>query len=118
MNTAARLEGANKAFGTRVCFSGACYDAAKRHLSGPLSTRRVGDVLLKGKTEPISVTALASDHDAVWLETYAEAYNALAVCAQDAQTKFTDLGDDPLVALHLDRLSRGGTGTVFELTEK
>ena len=118
MNTAARLEGANKAFGTRVCFSGACYDAARSFLSAPLPTRRVGDVLLKGKTEPISVTALAPDQDASWLESYAAAYTSMAEGAPDARTRLAALGDDPLVVLHLDRLSRGETGTVFELTEK
>ncbi|MEM6932973.1 MAG: adenylate/guanylate cyclase domain-containing protein [Pseudomonadota bacterium] len=118
MNTAARLEGANKAFGTRVSFSGACYDAARPYQSTPLSVQPVGDVLLKGKTEPLPVLALATDRDAAWLDAYTGAYEKLADDPTGASDSFASLGDDALVALHQDRLARGETGTVFELSEK
>ncbi|MGD1922722.1 MAG: CHASE2 domain-containing protein [Paracoccaceae bacterium] len=118
MNTAARLEGANKAFGTRVSFSDACYEAAKPHLMQSLPVRAVGDVMVKGKTEPIHVLALSSDREQNWLDTYAQAYAALSESTTAAQKLFVTLGDDPLATLHLDRLARGETGTVFKLTEK
>lgn len=118
MNTAARLEGANKSFGTRVSFSGACFEAATPHLTQEMPVQPVGDVLLKGKTEPIPVLALAPDHDPAWLDAYARAYSLLSEKTGAAKEKFASLSEDPLVTLHLDRLARGATGTVFELTEK
>ena len=53
VNTAARLEGANKAFATRVLIS----DAVKARLSGSLlaSVRAVGRIAVQGRQEPIAV---------------------------------------------------------------
>ena len=84
----------------------------------PLVIQQVGEVLLKGKTEPLPVIALAADRDAAWLDAYTSAYEKLADDPARAEEGFAELGDDALVALHLDRLARGETGTVFELSEK
>ncbi len=118
MNTAARLEGANKAFGTRVCFSGACQEAAEPHLTQALPTQPVGDVLLKGKTEPINVVALAADRSARDLESYAATYSLMCSNPSKAREELAKLSDDPLARFHLDRLGMGETGTVFILREK
>ena len=54
VNLASRLEGANKAFGTRILLGAATYDAAKRSIvAKPLG--RLGVV---GKTEPVAVYEL------------------------------------------------------------
>ncbi|WP_148360674.1 adenylate/guanylate cyclase domain-containing protein, partial [Acidisphaera rubrifaciens] len=47
VNTAARLEGLNKYFGTRCCVSAATVDAA-----GERDVRPIGDIVLKGRREP------------------------------------------------------------------
>lgn len=46
VNTAARLEGANKQFGTRIMIS----DATRQRIGDGFETRPLGDVELKGKT--------------------------------------------------------------------
>lgn len=118
MNTAARLEGANKAFGTRVCFSGACLAAALPHLADAPPVQAVGEVMLKGKTEPLPVFALRADRDAAWRAAWAEAYAALGAGAPEAAARLAAMGEDPVARLHMDRLAKGETGTMFVLTEK
>lgn len=118
MNTAARLEGANKAFGTRVCFSQECYEAANPQLTQAMQTRPVGSVILKGKSEPIAIIALATDQPANRVAEYCAAFQMLTDNPQEASRRFGLLGDDTLAGLHLQRLMQGETGPVFELAEK
>jgi adenylate cyclase len=54
VNIAARLEGANKQFGTRIMISAATRD----HLGDGFETRPLGDVELKGKTVALQVFEL------------------------------------------------------------
>lgn len=112
VNTAARLEGANKYFGTNIIVSAVI--AEKAHCDDILC-RPIGDVLLKGKEIPIrlyhpveravlSVGRLAG-------EDYLQAFAALEAGERDA---FSGLAvrypDDPLVMFHHRRLNEG-TGT-------
>ena len=48
INTAARLEAANKFLGTRICVSAAVADAAENFRGRP-----VGDLVLRGRSEPL-----------------------------------------------------------------
>ena len=70
VNTAARTEGVNKYFGTRICVTeetvAQCPD---------LAFRRIGNVVLKGKTQPVGLFSPVSDAEAAsgLVPAYAEA---------------------------------------------
>jgi adenylate cyclase len=71
VNLAARLEGANKAFGTGVLMS----DNTARQLPADLPMRALDDVVVKGKTEPVRVFTPCDDealrtHSAAALEAF------------------------------------------------
>ena len=57
VNLAARLEGANKAFGTSILLS----DSTARQLPAGLPMRALDDVVVKGKTEPVRVFTPCDD---------------------------------------------------------
>jgi adenylate cyclase len=57
VNLAARLEGANKAFGTGILLSG----ATASRLPADIGLRALEDVVVKGKTEPVRVYTPSSD---------------------------------------------------------
>ncbi len=118
VNTASRLEGANKYLGTLVCVSEAT-------LSGCLDwpARPVGRIVLKGKAQPLSVfealdplTISEPDTD------YQQAFDSMRSESPEAMQKFEKLAahrpDDLLVALHLERLRTGKRGDLIVLTEK
>ncbi|MCA8926666.1 MAG: adenylate/guanylate cyclase domain-containing protein [Alphaproteobacteria bacterium] len=118
MNTAARLEGANKAFGTRIAVSGVCLREAEAHLDAPLPVQPIGDIVLKGKRDAIAVATLNAAAAPDWLDRYRAAYAALGCDPARAHTLLACLGDDPVVALHRQRLAAGETGARMELKEK
>jgi adenylate cyclase len=111
INTAARLEAANKELGTRVCVSA---DTANR-IAGFVG-RPIGTLLLKGKGsgveafEPLS--ADAADGEAV--AAYRAAFALLAAGDPAAVRTFAAIvgahGNDPLATFHLKRLLAGATG--------
>ena len=124
VNTAARLESANKHLGTRVCVSDAVLWADE---VPPVPMRPVGRLLLKGKTQPLRVLhpwhdGLERPVDAAVRAAYAQAYAHMAAERPEALAAFEALAttapDDPLVALHLARLRRGETGDLVVLEEK
>jgi adenylate cyclase len=51
VNLGARLESLNKEYGTRILMS----EATKARLTLPVQSRRIGDVTVKGKTQPVGV---------------------------------------------------------------
>jgi adenylate cyclase len=116
INTAARLEAANKVLGTRICVSA---DVAER--AEGFRGRPVGDLVLRGKTkalrafEPLSEEAYAHPATA----SYAEAFAKIEKGDPGATTAFAALmglrANDGLVNFHLKRLLNGGSGTVFDL---
>ena len=55
VNLGARLESLNKEYGTRIIIS----DATRGRLSGPYRFRPLGDVVVKGKTQPVAIFELA-----------------------------------------------------------
>jgi adenylate cyclase len=109
VNTAARTEGVNKYFGTRIC---ATEQTVSRCPS--LRFRPVGDIVLKGKLTATALyrpvaddepEALTSGYDAAYALLREKDDNPAAVDA------FTTLGaefpDDPLTKFHLKRMSQG-----------
>ncbi|MES2608800.1 MAG: adenylate/guanylate cyclase domain-containing protein [Pseudomonadota bacterium] len=86
VNLAARLEGANKAFGTGILLSG----ATARQLPAFLPVRVLDEVIVKGRAEPVRVFTLCADSEAC----------ALSAAALDA----FQVGDAATAAAHLDQL--------------
>ncbi|HXQ54176.1 MAG TPA: adenylate/guanylate cyclase domain-containing protein [Stellaceae bacterium] len=119
VNTAARLEGVNKQFGTRICVSD-----ATRELCHGIDFRPLGAVVVKGKTRGIAVYEPLHDDDerGEFLARYDAAFAMLKAMAPNARNAFAALHreapDDQCVALHLERLSRGESGSEIVLTEK
>jgi adenylate cyclase len=122
VNTAARLETANKHLGTRLCVS----EAVLADCPGT-PVRCVGRLVLQGKTQPLRVFQPAHDGldlpvDAAALQRYADAYALMADGRPDALGAFEALAreqpDEPLVRLHLGRLRRGESGDVIALSAK
>ncbi len=119
VNTAARLEAANKALGTRALLSKATVDAAPDR-----PVRPAGTLVLHGKQdalityEPIDALDAASPYQAA----YREAFQALDRESPAALMAFEDLArqrpDDRLVAGHLERLRGGETGAFIIMTSK
>lgn len=118
VNTAARLESANKQLGTWVCVSA---DTLAGCPDWPV--RPIGRVLLQGKTVPLMVyelldPLLAQGGDRAFTAAYAQ---LLADPAQGLAA-FTALAaeraGDALVALHLERLRAGHRDDLIVLTQK
>ena len=116
VNTAARLEGINKYFGTRLCVSGvtraACTD---------IPFRPIISAIVKGKTTALDLWEPL--HGGLWEQTFLQRYQQ----AYDSMTGgdgmlFGELdasgSDDYLVKLHVGRLKKGETGTELKMTEK
>jgi adenylate cyclase len=119
VNTASRLEAANKWLGTRLCLSQDVLGDAP-----DLPLRCVGRLVFKGKSRPLKVFHPAHDGldapvDAAALSRYAEAYalmerrDPLALAAFQALA-LADPGE-PLVRLHLARLQAGELGDILVL---
>lgn len=117
VNTAARIEGLNKYFGTAVCVSETSVAA-----SGLAGLRPLGRFTLKGKSHPIAVFEPVSD---AWLNgaagrSYLAAYAVMAEGkGAEALRAFEALaGDDPCIAFHRERLRGGETSDVVIMKEK
>jgi adenylate cyclase len=124
INTAARLESVNKHLGTRMCVSQDLLDGCTG-----AAVRAVGRVLLKGKRQPLQVLTPMAALDATQCAPAADYDAALGLlqpgpthdaCA--AATRFAALAEhfpqDPLVALHHQRLRDGATDDVVIMAEK
>ena len=111
INAAARLEAVNKQLGTRICVSAVAADRAQGFTGRP-----VGDLKLRGRSEPLrayeplAAEAFGGPATAAYLEAFAklEAHDPGALAAFAAL-----LGshpDDPLAQYHLKRLLNGAAG--------
>lgn len=122
VNTASRLESANKQIGTNLCISAdtlsGCPDAA---------VRPIGHLLLKGKTEAIEVfEPLVAEREKRYAPRteYLDAYRQLSVPGGEewAGVLFSVLASryplDPLVNLYHQRLQRGEYGNRIVMAEK
>jgi len=83
VNLASRLEGANKAFGTRILIGAATYDAAK----GAIVAKRLGLLGVVGKNEPVAVYELLATRESAPPELLAH------VAAFDRATEAARRGD-------------------------
>ncbi len=119
VNIAARLECANKTFGTRICI-GEDVVAMIPDFSG----RPVGTLLLKGKSWALRCFEPQTDAQTAAPATagYKEAFALLEAGDPKARQAFAALvgtyDEDPLTMFHLSRLLAGETGAEIELTEK
>ncbi|HEX9647671.1 MAG TPA: adenylate/guanylate cyclase domain-containing protein [Alphaproteobacteria bacterium] len=116
INTAARLEAANKRLGTNVCVS-----AATAERCPDLERRPIGTLRLAGKRETVDAyEPLANGSLSVApIAAYREAFAHLDSDRDRALAAFDALAaaypSDALVRFHRDRLRRGETGQVIDL---
>ena len=112
INTAARLETVNKQLGTRLCVSAAVAERAEDFRGRP-----IGDLVLRGRTEPLRayepLTAREFNEAATGL--YLSAFAKLEGNEASAMPAFAALlgmrENDCLASFHLKRLLNGGKGT-------
>jgi len=116
INTAARLEGANKILGTRICVSAAVADAADNFRGRP-----VGDLVLRGRTEPLRAyePLCPEAFDEPAKRQYTDAFAKLEAGDAGAMPAFAALvglhAEDPLAGFHLRRLLNGAKGVRMQL---
>ena len=118
VNMAARLESANKYFGTRICVSATTADQV-----AAVEFRPIARVVLKGLTQPVQLyEPIVSSADKELIGEYLEAYSLLDADPDGALAAFSNLkqrsAHDPLVNLHLNRLTAGETGDELIMKEK
>ena len=116
INTAARLEAANKHLGTRICVSATIATGAENFRGRP-----VGDIVLRGRSEPLrTYEPLADDvFAAPATAQYSEAFAKLESGDATAMPAFAALvglhADDALAGFHLKRLLNGAKGVRMQL---
>lgn len=116
INTAARLEAANKHLGTRICVSAAVAEGA-----GNFQGRPVGDIMLRGRSEPLRAFEPLQDalFKAPSTAQYADAFAKLEAVDATAMPAFAALvglhADDALAGFHLKRLLNGAKGVRIQL---
>jgi adenylate cyclase len=128
INTAARLETVNKHLGTRVCVSQAILAGC-----AGVPTRAVGRLVLKGKTHALQVFTPDATLDPALCAPAQEYQAALTMLQTDtvqghgaplhsALAAFEALAarypQDPLVALHLQRLRQGAMDDLIVMHDK
>jgi class 3 adenylate cyclase len=116
INTAARLQAANKFLGTRICVSEQVARAAENFRGRP-----VGDIVLRGRSEPLRTyeplreEAFSSPATA----QYSAAFAKLEAGDAGAMPAFAALvgshADDTLAGFHLKRLLNGAKGVRMQL---
>ncbi|KYH01782.1 adenylate/guanylate cyclase domain-containing protein [Bradyrhizobium sp. DOA1] len=116
VNTAARLEAANKTLGTRICVSDPVARAA-----ADFKGRPVGDLLLRGRSEPLRAFESLDTpaFEAPSAERYRKAFAKLEAKDESAMAAFAALvgahADDRLAGFHLKRLLNGASGVLVQV---
>lgn len=119
INTAARLERANKYLGTQVCISAVTVDQCPDFFGRP-----VGVLALEGKSEQMAAfePLTKEESESSRITAYRKAYQLLEEQNDHARDAFTTLANnyeaDPLAIFHLKRLEKGKTGTTVVLEGK
>ena len=116
INIAARLEAANKHLGTRICVSASVAEAAENFQGRP-----VGELMLRGRSEPLRAfePLPPAKYEAPETALYAEAFARMAAGDAAAMPAFAALvgahADDSLAGFHLKRLLNGAKGIRMQL---
>jgi class 3 adenylate cyclase len=111
VNTAARLEAANKTLGTRICVSDSIACKAQEFRGRP-----IGDLVLRGRSEALRAHEPLSAAESYGLAAtqYATAFDKLEANDTDVVPAFAALvglnAADPLANFHLKRLLNGAKG--------
>lgn len=125
VNTASRLVGANKHFGTAICVS-----EATKELYSPAEFRPIADIVLKGRTQSLYVYEPLTAETRSWSSAYREAFELLDKQGPATDQKKIDTArdhfkalneahpDDPLVTFHWNRLTQGQMGHKIVLKAK
>ena len=119
VNTAARTEGVNKYFGTRICVTEETVAQCPN-----LTFRRIGDVVLKGKTKAVGLFQPVSAAEAAsgLVPAYDAALTLLTAEDPAAVGAFDSLDatypGDPIVAYHRARMAAGKTSALIVLEDK
>lgn len=108
VNTASRLESANKQLGTHICVSRSTLSHAP-----DFPFRPIGSLMLAGKSQAVEVgepiDSARADSD--WLSDYAAAFHLLEQEDPRAMAVFSELNarhpEDELIAFHYNRLQSG-----------
>lgn len=119
VNTAARTEGVNKYFGTRICTTeetvAQCTD---------VTFRKVGNVVLKGKTKPVGLYCPVSEAEMASgiVPAYEAALAQYDADGGDAPAAFATLHEaypeDSLATYHLKRIAGGTISSLIVLDDK
>ncbi len=115
INIAARLETVNKQLGTRICVSGSIAEKTVEFYGRP-----VGDLLLRGRKEPLRAFEPLSpeQYETPEVQNYLVAFALLEKGDPAALSAFAaEVGrrpDDALASFHLKRLLNGASGTRIE----
>ena len=116
INTASRLQSANKQLGTRICASESVAKASENFKGRP-----VGDIVLRGRSEPLRAYEPLRDeaYGSAATAQYAEAFAKLEAGDAAAMPAFAALvgmhAEDPLAGFHLKRLLNGAKGVRMQL---
>ena len=116
INIAARLEGANKFLGTRICVSATVAEGTENFRGRP-----VGDLMLRGRSEPLRAyePLRAGAFEAPAATQYSEAFAKLEAGDAAAMPAFAALvglhADDALAGFHLRRLLNGAKGVRMQM---
>lgn len=114
INTASRLEAANKVLGTRICISSHVVERAP-----DLIVRPVGELLLRGRIDPLSAYEPMRATPNETTQAYAAAFEKMKAKDAGARAAFAGLlgaaPDDPLANFHLRRLLNGQSGIAVDL---
>jgi len=119
INTAARLESANKHLGTTICVA---HSTASRCQG--VRFRSVGKLYLHGKSEGLSAFEALSEEEAQTqrIQDYETAFRHVEASTIEGCDAFDRLAghypDDALIAFHQKRLAEGQSGTDINLESK
>ena len=119
VNTAARTEGVNKYFGTRVC----CTEETVKRVP-QLHFKKIGDVVLKGKVESVGLFNPINDSEVSqepYLD-YQKMYMKLESGSSDAADCVKQLAlkypEDALIQFHLQRVESGLVTILVHMEDK